>query len=58
MDAAGVLYVPLTEYETVDPTTPSPLSVGAPGDRRNLPVENRFTAPLRGTSRSLEKGRA
>ena len=46
LDAAGVLYVPLTEYKTADPTTISPLSVGAPGDRRNLPVENRFTAAL------------
>ena len=43
LDAAGPLYVSLTEYKTVDPTTPSPLSVGTPGDRRNLPVENRFT---------------
>ena len=38
--------MPLTEYKTVDPTTSSPLSVGTPGDRRNLPVENRFTAVL------------
>ena len=47
LDAAGVLYAPLTtEYETADPTTPSPLSVRSPGDRRNLPVENRFTDAL------------
>ena len=46
LDAAGVLYVPLTEYKTADPTTPSPLSVGTPGDRRNLLVENNFTAAL------------
>ena len=38
LDAAGVLYVPLTEYKAADPTTPSPLSVGASGDRSNLPV--------------------
>ena len=46
LDAAGVLYVPLTEYKSADPTTPSPLSVGTPVDRRNLPVENRFTDAL------------
>ena len=44
--AAGPLYVSLTEYKTTDPTTPSPLSMGTPGDRRSLPVENRFTAAL------------
>ena len=46
LDAAGPLYVSLTEFKTADPTTPSPLSVGIPGDRRNLPVENRFTDAL------------
>ena len=46
LDAAGVLYVPLTEYKSADPTTPSPLSVGTPVDRRNIPVENRFTDAL------------
>ena len=46
LDATGVLYVPVTEYKTADPTTPSPLSVGTPGVRRNLPVENRFNAAL------------
>ena len=46
LDTAGPLYVSLTEYKTADPTTPSPLSVGTPGDRRNLPVENRFTDVL------------
>ena len=43
LDAAGVRYVPLNEYKVADPTTPSPLSVGVPGDKRSLPVENRFT---------------
>ena len=46
LNAAGPLYVSLTEYKTADPTTPLTLSVGTPGDRRNLPVENRFTAAL------------
>ena len=46
LDAAGPLYVSLTENKTTDPTTPSPLSLGTPGDRRSLPVENRFTAAL------------
>ena len=45
-DAAGVLYVPLTEYKVADLTTPSPLSVGTPGDRRSLPVENILTDAL------------
>ena len=42
LDAAGPLYVALTEYKKLDPTTPSPLSVGTPGDKRNGPVEDRF----------------
>ena len=46
LNAAGPLYVSLTEYKTADPTTPSPLFVGTPGDRRNRPVENRFTGAL------------
>ena len=46
LDAAEPLYVSLTEYKTADPTTSSPLCVGTPGDRRNLSVENRFTAAL------------
>ena len=46
LDAAGVLYVPLTEYKVADPTTPSPRSVGTAGDSRSLPVEIRFTNAL------------
>ena len=46
LDAAGVLYVPLTEYKVADPTTHSPLSVGTPGDKRSILVENRFTDAL------------
>ena len=42
LDAAGPLYVALTEYKKTDPVTPSPLSVGTPGDRRSGPVEDRF----------------
>ena len=37
LNAAGPLYVSFLEYKTSDPTTPLPLSVGTPGDRRNLP---------------------
>ena len=44
--AAGPLYVSFTEFKTADPTTPLPLYVETPGDRRNLPVENRTTAAL------------
>ena len=58
MDAAGVLYVPHTEYKAADLTTPSPLSVGTPRDRRNLPVENRFTDALERNQPSQERGRA
>ena len=32
----------LTEYKKQNPATPSPLSVGTPGDKRSGPVENRF----------------
>ena len=42
LDAAGLLYVALTEYKKQDPATPSSLSVGTPKDKRSGPVENRF----------------
>ena len=42
LNAAGSLYVALTEYKKQDPMTPSPLSVGTPGDKRSGPVEDRF----------------
>ena len=42
LDAAGSLYLALTEYKKQDPATPSPLSVGTPGDKRSGPVEDRF----------------
>ena len=32
----------LTEYKKQDTATPSPLSVGTPGDKRSGPVEDRF----------------
>ena len=41
LDAEGPLYVALTEHKKLDPATPSPLSVGTPGDKRCHPVENR-----------------
>ena len=46
LDAAGALYVSLTEYKAMDPATPSPLSVDNPGDKRSLPVESRFKYAL------------
>ena len=46
LDAAGLLYVALTEYKKQDPATPSSLSVGTPGNKRNGPVENRFRETL------------
>ena len=42
LDVAGLLYVALTEYKKQDPATPSPLSVGTPGDKRSGPIEDRF----------------
>ena len=36
LDAAGSLYVALTEYKKQDPATPSPLSVATPGFRKIL----------------------
>ena len=51
LDAAGLLYVALTEYKKQDPATPSPLSVGTTGDKRSGPVEDRFR-------KILEKRRA
>ena len=41
LDAAGPLYVALTEYKKTGPATPSPLSVDTPGDKRSGPVEDR-----------------
>ena len=46
LDASRPLIVSLTEYRKTDPTKPSPLSVGTPGDKRSLPVENRFKEVL------------
>ena len=51
LDAPGSLYVALTEYKKSDPATPSPLSVGTPGDRRSCLVEDRF-------QRILERSKA
>ena len=46
LDMAGTLYVALTEYKKLNPTTPSPLTMGTPGDKRSHPVENRFRDSL------------
>ena len=54
LDAAGPLYVALTEYKKPGPTTPSPLSVGTPGDKRSGPVEDRFRRILE--RRRVESG--
>ena len=42
LDAAGPLYVALTEHKGTNPTTPTPLSVDTPGDKRSGTVEDRF----------------
>ena len=42
LDAAGPLYVALTEHKGTNPTTPSPLSGDTPGDKRSGTVEDRF----------------
>ena len=54
LDAAGPLYVALTEYKKPDPATPSPLSLGTPGDKRSGPVEDRFKRILE--RRRIESG--
>ena len=54
LDAAGPLYVALTDYKKTGPTTPSPLSVGTPGDKRSGPVEDRFRRILE--KRGVESG--
>ena len=54
LDAAGPLYVALTEYKKPGPTTPSPLSVGTPGYKRSGPVEDRFRRILE--RRRVESG--
>ena len=54
LDAADPLYVALTEYKKRDPTTPSPLSVGTPEDKRSGPVEDRFRRILE--RRRVESG--
>ena len=46
LDAAATLYIPIAEHKATDPVTPSPLSVGTPGDKRSLPVENKFKDAL------------
>ena len=47
LNAAGALYVPLTEYKLADPAMPSPLLVDTPGDKRSLPVKVRFENALK-----------
>ena len=42
LDAAGLLYLALTEYKKQDPATSSSLLVGAPGVKRSGPIEDRF----------------
>ena len=54
LDPAGPLYVALTEYKKSDPTTPSPLLVGNPGDKKSGPVEDRFRRILE--RRRVESG--
>ena len=56
LDAAGPVYVALTEYKKLDPATPSPLSVGTPGDKRSNPVENRFRDALEKERAESEEG--
>ena len=55
-DAAGPLYVALTEYKKLDPATTSPLSVGTPGDKRSNPVEDRFRNALEKKQAESEEG--
>ena len=54
LNEAGPLYLALTEYKKQDPDTPSPLSVGTPGDKRSGPVETRFRDVLERTRAESE----
>ena len=54
LEAAGSLYVALSKYKKLDPATPSPLSVGTPGDKRSGPVESRFRDVLERRRAELE----
>ena len=54
LDANGPLYEAVTEYRKPDPTTPSPLSVGTPGDKKSGPVEDQFRRILE--RRRVESG--
>ena len=56
LDAAGPLYAALSNYNKLDPATPSPLSVGTPGDRRSNPVEDRFKDSLERERAESEEG--
>ena len=42
LEAAGPLYVALTEHKGANPPTPSPLSVDTPRDKKSGTVEDRF----------------
>ena len=55
LDAAGSLYVALSEYKKPDLATTSPLSVGIPGDKRGNPVEDRFKDALERRTESEER---
>ena len=54
LDAAGSLYVALTECKKQDSAKPLLLSVGTPGDKRSGPVEDRFRKIL--ARRQAESG--
>ena len=56
LNAAGPLYVTLTEYKKQDPVTPSPLSLGTPGDKRSGPMENGFRDALERKRAESEEG--
>ena len=58
LNAAGSLYVFLNEDKNADPTTPPPLSVGTPGDKRSLHVENRFREVLEREQGESGEGKA
>ena len=47
LDATRTLYVPLAEFKKPNTVTTSPLLIEAPGDKRNLPMENSFEVALK-----------
>ena len=56
LNAAGSLYVFLTEYKNADLTTPPPLSLGTPGSREKPPRRKQVQAGARKRASRISRG--